>query len=180
MSQTVRDGPPESPPVGARRPRVALIAAVAANRTIGLGNQLPWRLADDLRRFKALTLGHPVIMGRRTWESIGRPLPGRESIVVTRSARYAAPGCRVAHSLDEALAAAGAADAVFVIGGEELYRAALPIAERLLLTEIRRDFPGDAFFPAFDRAAFREISREPQRTADGLEFDFVEYRRLPG
>lgn len=177
MSQTVRDGPLQSPPVRSRGPRVALIAAVAANGTIGLGNRLPWRLPEDLRRFKALTLGHAVVMGRRTWESIGRPLPGRVNIVVTRSARFAAPGCLIAHSLDEALAAAGAADAVFVIGGGKLYRAALPLAERLLLTEIRRDFPGDTFFPAFDRAAFREASREPQRAADGLEYDFVEYQR---
>jgi dihydrofolate reductase len=177
MSHTVRDVPLQSPPVRAGGPRVALIAAVAANGTIGLGNRLPWRLPGDLRRFKALTLGHPVVMGRRTWESIGRPLPGRENIVLTRAARFAAPGCRIAHSLDEALAAAGAADTVFVIGGGDLYRAALPLAERLLLTEIRRDFPGDAFFPEFDRTKFREASREPQRAADGLEYDFVEYRR---
>lgn len=177
MSQIVRDGPTPSPPVCAKRPRVALIAAVAANGAIGLRNGLPWRLPDDLRRFKALTLGHPVVMGRRTCESIGRPLPGRENIVVTRSTEFGAPGCRVVHSLDEALTAAGDADAVFVIGGGDLYRAALPVAERLLLTEIRRDFPGDAFFPPFDRAAFRETSREPQRAPDGLEYDFVEYVR---
>lgn len=162
------------------QPRIYLVAAVAANGIIGAAGQLPWRLPEDLQHFKHLTMGHPVIMGRRTWESIGRPLPGRENIVVTRSAQLAAPGCRVAHSLDEALAAAGSADAVFVIGGGDLYRAALPLAETLLLTEIRRDFPGDAFFPAFDRAAFRETSREPQRAADGLEFDFVEYRRRQG
>lgn len=177
MSQTVRDAPSAGPSVAARRPRVALIAAVAENGSIGLGNRLPWRLPQDLRRFKALTLGHPVVMGRRTWESIGRPLPGRENIVLTRSANRAAPGCRMVHSLDEALAAVAHADEVFVIGGGELYRAALPMAQRLLLTEIRRAFPGDAFFPAFDRAVFRETSREPQRAADGLEFDFVEYRR---
>lgn len=165
------------PPVVAGRPRVSLIAAVAANGTIGLDNRLPWRLPRDLQRFKALTLGYPVVMGRRTWESIGRPLPGRENIVVTRSTLFAAPGCRVAHSLEEALDTAGAAAEAFVIGGGDLYRAALPLAQRLLLTEIRRDYPGDAFFPAFDRAQFLETSREPQRAADGLEFDFVEYRR---
>ena len=177
MSQTVRDASLQLPPVRAGRPRVALIAAVAANGTIGQGDRMPWHLPEDLRRFKALTLGHPVIMGRRTWESIGRALPGRDNIVVTRSERFAAPGCRIAHSLDDALAAAGGADAVFVIGGAELFRASLPVAERLLLTEIRREYPGDTFFPEFDRAEFREASREAQRTADGLEFDFVENLR---
>ena len=177
MSQTVRDSPLQPPPVGARRPRVALIAAVAANGTIGLDNRLPWRLPKDLQRFKALTLGHPVVMGRRTWESIGRPLPGRMNIVVTRATRIAAPGCRVAHSLEEALEAAAGADEVFVVGGADLYRVALPFAERLLLTEIRREFAGDAFFPAFDRAVFREISRESQPATESLEYDFVEYRR---
>ena len=177
MSQTLGDGLLQAPPVSTKRPRVALIAAVAANGTIGLDNRLPWRLPEDLRRFKALTLGHPVVMGRRTWDSIGRPLPGRTNIVVTRSTRFAAPGALIAHTLDEALAAAAAADEVFVIGGGDLYRAALPLAHRLLLTEIRRDFAGDAFFPAFDRAAFRETSRQPQPAADGLEYDFVEYQR---
>jgi dihydrofolate reductase len=165
------------PPVSAKRPHVVLIAAVAANGTIGLNNRLPWHIPGDLQRFKALTLGHAVVMGRRTFESIGRPLPGRENIVVTRSTQFAAPGCRVAHSLEEALAAAGDADQAFVIGGADLYREALPLAERLLLTEIGRDFPGDAFFPVFDRTAFRETSRQRQRTPDGLTYDFVDYQR---
>ena len=156
MSQSVRDGLGNTPPVASRRPCITLVAAVAANGVIGLDNRLPWRLPQDLQHFKALTLGHPVVMGRRTWESIGRPLPGRQSIVVTRSTQFAAPGCRVVHSFDEALAVAGNAAEVFVIGGGDLYRAALPAAQRLMLTEIRRDFPGDAFFPEFDRAQFRE------------------------
>ena len=177
MSRTGADERPRAVPSGADRPRVALIAAVAANRSIGLANKLPWRLPEDLKRFKALTLGHPVVMGRRTWESLGRALPERDNIVVTRSPQLAAPGCRIAHSLEEALAAAGNAAEVFVIGGAEIFGAALPLAARMLLTEIRRDFPGDAFFPPFDRAAFREISRQRQRAADGLEYDFVEYLR---
>ena len=138
---------------------------------------MPWHLPGDLKRFKALTLGHPVVMGRRTWESIGKPLRGRENIVLTHSADFSAPGCRVAHSLEEALDACRGATSVFVIGGGEIYRAALPLASRLLLTEIRREFAGDAFFPAFDRIAFREISRQPNCPADGPEYDFVEYRR---
>ena len=156
MSQTLAHSPLRAPPASSKRPRVALIAAVAANRTIGLDNRLPWRLPEDLRRFKALTLGHPVVMGRRTWDAIGRPLPGRTNIVVTRSRRFAAPGALIAHTLDEALAAAAAADEVFVIGGGDLYRAALPLAQRLLLTEIRRELAGGAFFPVFARAAVRD------------------------
>lgn len=177
MSRIVKERPAPPPPVAAPRPLVVVIAAVAANGAIGHDKRMPWHLPEDLKRFKSLTFGHPVLMGRRTWESIGRPLPGRENIVLTRSADFSAPGCRVAHSLEDALDACRGATVAFVIGGGEIYRAALPLAERLLLTEIRREFPGDAFFPAFDRDAFREVARERCRSSDGLEYDFVEYRR---
>lgn len=160
------------------RPRVYLVAAVAANGVIGAGGKLPWRLPEDLRHFKALTLGHPVIMGRRTWESLAlRPLPGRENIVVTRSPGYEAPGAHVAASLEAALALCAGEAVAFVIGGGELYQAALPLADGLVLTEIGRDYPGDALFPQFDRAAWRETQRQPQTGADGLRFDFVLYER---
>ncbi len=177
MSQIVKIDSNRPPPAPPGKPLVALIAAVAANGSIGRDNRMPWHLPEDLKRFKSLTFGHPVLMGRRTWESIGRPLPGRENIVLTRSADFSALGCRVAHSLEQALGFCRGAATVFVIGGVELYRAALPLADRLLLTEIRREFPGDAFFPAFDRNAFREVARERCRSSDGLEYDFVEYRR---
>jgi len=160
-----------------RAPRVFLVAAVAANGVIGAGGKLPWRLPEDLRHFKALTLGHPVIMGRRTWESLGRALPGRENIVVTRSAGYQAPGAHVAASLEAALALCAGEPVAFVIGGSRLYAAALPLADGLVLTEIDRDYPGDVRFPAFDRAAWRETQRNPQTGADGLRFDFVLYER---
>lgn len=163
-----------------RKPRLALIAAVAANGVIGSDNALPWRLPEDLKRFKALTLGHPVIMGRRTFESIGRPLPGRRNIVVTRNADWRAEGCETAASLEAALAAAGAAgEEVFVIGGAQLYAAALPLARRLYLTEIRHAFEGDARFPTLDRGAWQEMAREHHRSTDGLEYDFVIYERSP-
>jgi len=158
-------------------PRVYLVAAVAANGVIGAGGKLPWRLPEDLRHFKALTLGHPVIMGRRTWESLGRPLPGRENIVVTRTAGYEAPGAHLAASLEAALALCAGESLAFVIGGSELYAAALPLADGLVLTEIRRDYDGDVRFPEFDRAAWRETQRKPQTSADGLRFDFVLYER---
>ncbi|MBI3155086.1 MAG: dihydrofolate reductase [Burkholderiales bacterium] len=159
-------------------PRLSLIAALAANGIIGAGNALPWRLPEDLKRFKALTLGHPVIMGRKTFESIGRPLPGRRNLIVTRSAGYAAPGCETAGSLEAALAACrGTTDEVFVIGGAQLYAQALPLAQRLYLTEIAAEFPGDAHFPAFDKAAWRESARERHRAEAGWEFDFAVYER---
>jgi len=160
------------------QPRVYLVAAVAANGVIGAGGKLPWRLPEDLRHFKALTLGHPVIMGRKTWESLAlRPLPGRENIVVTRSPGYGAPGAHVAASLEAALALCAGESVAFVIGGGELYEAALPLADGLVLTEIGRDYAGDATFPQFDRAAWRETQRKPQTGADGLRFDFVLYER---
>ena len=157
--------------------RVYLIAAVAANGVIGAGGKLPWRLPEDLRHFKELTLGHPVIMGRKTWESLGKPLPGRENIVVTRSRGYDAPGAHVAASLQAALALCAGEAVAFVIGGSELYAAALPLADAMVITEIERAYDGDARFPAFDRTAWRESQRKPQIAADGLRFDFVLYER---
>ena len=162
---------------GPAAPRVYLVAAVAANGVIGANGGLPWHLPEDLRHFKSLTLGHPVIMGRRTWESLGRALPGRENIVVTRAAGYEAPGASVAASLDAALALCAGEPTAFVIGGGELYAEALPVADGLVLTEIQRDYPGDARFPDYDRSAWRETQRKPQTGADGLRFDFVLYER---
>ena len=162
---------------GPAAPRVYLVAAVAANGVIGANGRLPWHLPEDLRHFKSLTLGHPVIMGRRTWESLGHALPGRENIVVTRASGYEAPGASVAASLDAALALCAGEPTAFVIGGGELYAAALEVADGLVLTEIRRDYPGDARFPDYDRSAWRETQRKPQIGADGLRFDFVLYEK---
>ena len=157
--------------------RVYLVAAVAANGVIGAQGKLPWHLPEDLRHFKAITLGHPVIMGRKTWESLGRPLPGRENIVVTRAPGYDAPGASVAASLEGALAFCAGEPVAFVIGGGELYAAALPLAHGLVLTEIQREYAGDARFPDYDRAAWRETQRKPHTGADGLRFDFVLYEK---
>jgi dihydrofolate reductase len=163
--------------------RITLIAALARNRVIGRDNTLPWRLPEDLRRFKALTLGHPVIMGRRTFASIldalGRPLPGRLNIIVTRTPDYAAPECIVAASPEAAIAAAEPAREVFVIGGAEIYRAVLPIAHRLHLTEIDADFEGDAWFPDLPPGAWRETSREscPPGAEFAHGYAFVVYER---
>lgn len=140
--------------------RVVVIAAVANNGVIGVRGALPWRLPDDLKRFKALTLGKPVVMGRKTFESIGKPLPGRTNVVVTRNEAFRAEGCVIAHSFDDALAAIAAAPEVCVIGGAALYAAALPRATRLELTEVDAAPDGDARFPAFDRSRWREVARE--------------------
>jgi len=141
---------------------VALIAAVAANGIIGRDNRLPWRLPADLLRFKELTLGHALVMGRRTYESIGRPLPGRVTVVLTRAPAFSPPGVLVARSLDEALAtAAGAAPGeLFVAGGAEVYAQALPRADRLYLTRVEAAVEGDARFPDFDRALWRLAAEE--------------------
>jgi len=134
----------------------SLVVAVARNGVIGRDNALPWRLPADLAHFKKVTLGHPVIMGRRTHESIGRALPGRENIVVSRNRDYAAAGCTVVGSLDAAWKAAGAAGEACVIGGTSLFREALPVADVIHLTEVEADVPGDTFFPEFDRREWRE------------------------
>ena len=157
------------------RPRIALIWAMARNRVIGRGNALPWRLPADLAHFKALTLGHPVIMGRKTFESLGRPLPNRTNIVVTRDRNYAPPDCLVAHSLDEALDMANPRVAapdglVFVIGGEDLYRQTLPLAQRLYVTEVDADIQGDAYFPEIDRHEWTERERRVHPADDKNTF----------
>lgn len=160
-------------------PALALILAVAGNGTIGANNALPWRLPDDLERFKALTTGHAIIMGRRTWDSLGRALPQRQNIVVTRDRTFVAPGAAVVHSLDDALAAVSSPLPAFCIGGADLFRLALPRADLLYLTEIARAFEGDTWLPAFDRSEWREIAREPQRRegTDGFDYAFVTYAR---
>ena len=161
-------------------PLLTLIAAVARNGVIGRDNQLPWHLPEDLKRFKTLTLGHPVVMGRKTWESLPekfRPLPGRRNIVVSRNPDYRAPGAVVVASVAAALAAAEAAE-VFVIGGAALYAEALPAARRLQLTEIDADIQGDAHFPAYDKGLWRESARESRQAEAGYPYAFVTYERL--
>ena len=158
-------------------PRLYLAAAVAANGIIGAGGKLPWHLPEDLQHFKRLTLGHPVIMGRRTWESLKGALPQRENIVVTRTAGYQAPGAAVAKSLEAALALCIGEPLAFVIGGTSLFQESLPIAAGLVLTEIFRDYPGDTWFPAWDRSQWRESQREAHTAADGTRFDFVLYEK---
>ena len=159
--------------------RICLIAAMAANRVIGRNNALPWHLPADLKRFRALTMGHPVVMGRKTHESIGQPLPGRHNLVITRNRRYSAPGCEVVHSMDAAIAACRGAPEIFIIGGAELYRESLPRAQCLEFTEIHAEFEGDATFPEFFRDEWRETAREIHAAESGVPFryDFARYER---
>ena len=159
--------------------RIYLIAAIAKNGVIGAQGKLPWHLPEDLKHFKNLTLGHPIIMGRRTWESFGgKPLPGREHIVISRKPGYEAPGASVASTLESAVALCTGEPLAFVIGGAEIYAAALPLAHGLVLTEIERDFVGDTRFPAWDRKNWRETQRETHTSLEGMRFDFVLYERL--
>jgi len=160
-----------------KRPDIILIAAVAANRVIGVNNALPWRIAEDLKRFKALTLGHPIIMGRKTWESLGRALPGRHNIVITRNPDYCAESATVVTSLTDAIATCANEETAFVIGGADIYAQTLPLAQRMELTEIHAEVAGDAYFPVFSCLDWSELKREPHVSLDGLAYDFVSYQR---
>lgn len=156
------------------------MAAVARGGVIGRDNTIPWRIREDATRFRALTMGHPVVMGRRTWDSLPnrfRPLPGRRNVVVTRNRTWQADGAERAGSLTEALRLLAGAPQVFVIGGAKLYADALPLAEELLLTEIDADVEGDARFPPWDRTAFEEAARERHVSETGIPFSFVTYLR---
>ena len=165
---------------------IVVLAAVAENGVIGRGNALPWRLKSDMAHFRALTMNKPVVMGRKTYLSIGKPLKGRTTIVVSRDRGFAAPGVLVAPTLESALAAARG-DAlrrgcreIVVAGGAEIYALALPLAARLVLTEVHKQVDGDAYFPPLDAAAWHEIARSEQAPAagDDVSFAFVSYERV--
>ncbi len=160
--------------------RLSIIVAMSRNGVIGKDNAIPWRLPGELALFKRLTMGHPIVMGRKTWESIGRPLPGRTNLVVTRNPAYAAPGATVVPSLDAALTAASGATEIFVIGGAQLYAEALPRADRLYLTTVDTEIDGDTRMPAFDRHAWRTVSSEAcardERNAFSYTLDVLERR----
>lgn len=177
-------GAGESPGRGAppRPARLAVIAAVAANGVIGAENAMPWRLPGDLRHFRAVTSGHRVVMGRKTWQSLGKPLPNRENVIVTRDASFQAPaGCLVANTFNEALENPGLPLPVFCIGGAQLYVEALPRADRLFLTEIDAAFDGDTRMPAIHREEWMELSRRDEvDETTGIHYAFVEYARIQG
>jgi dihydrofolate reductase len=165
------------------RPILSLIAAVARRRAIGKGNALLWTERADQQHFRRVTMGCPVIMGRKTWDSLPerfRPLPGRRNIVITRRRDWQAQGAEKAASLEAALALVAGAPKVFVIGGAQVYALALPLADELVLTEIDADFDADAFFPAWKTGEFLPTDAQDHVAADGTPFRFVTYRRNPG
>lgn len=168
----------------AATPRITIVVAMAENRCIGRDGDLPWHISTDLKRFKAVTLGHPVVMGRKTYESIGRALPGRPNIVLTRDLAFAADGIDVAHTLEDALAMAtdhGSGE-IMVIGGAEIFTLALPMTDRLDICQVHADVPGDTFFDEIDLSEWRETSRQdhaPEKPG-GPAFSFVVFERLNG
>jgi dihydrofolate reductase len=152
---------------------ISLIVAVSANGVIGRGGELPWHLSDDLKRFKQLTLGKPIVMGRKTFESIGRALPGRQNIVLTRQSEFAADDCDVVSSIDAAIAASGDAGEIVVIGGSEIYKLFLPLAERIYMTRVQIDVDGDVRFPELDDELWQETERENHDADDLNEYEFT-------
>lgn len=157
---------------------LSLIVAVAYNNVIGINNTLPWHLPEDLKHFRALTTGHHIIMGRKTYESLGRLLPGRTTVIVTRNKDYKLEGALVAHSLEAAVDLCLNDDEAFVIGGAELYQDGLKLANQLYITEVDLEVTGDAFFPAIDQQLWQETSREAHTSAQGLPFTYLTYKRL--
>ncbi|MFZ2267470.1 MAG: dihydrofolate reductase [Azonexus sp.] len=159
---------------------IVIIVAVAQNRVIGKDNQLIWNIPEDMAHFKALTAGHSVLMGRKTWESLPprfRPLPGRRNIVISRQADYAAPGAELANSLEDGLALAASDVTVFIIGGADIYQQALPLADRLEITEVELSPEGDSWFPEIPAAEWQETARIPAPTNSATGFAFLTYRR---
>jgi dihydrofolate reductase len=163
-------------------PRLSMVVAMSQNRVIGKNNQLPWHLPADLKHFKHLTMGHPIIMGRKTYESIGKPLPGRDNIILTRDASFEAPGCIVVTSINEALESADLEDLkeIFIIGGTQIYQALLPRVERIYLTLVHHHFDGDAFFPELDKKIWLEkiCVNHLADEANPYPYSFLIYERI--
>ena len=150
---------------------------MSSNRVIGVKNTLPWHISEDLKHFKSLTTGHTIIMGRKTYESIGRPLPNRRNIVISRNTEASYEGAEVVHSIEDAFSICKNDNEVFVIGGSNIYEQALSLVDYIYITEIKKSFSGDAFFPEINKQMWIESSRENHITNDGLEFSFVKYQK---
>lgn len=157
--------------------RISIIAAMADNRVIGRDNTLPWHLPEDLKHFRNLTMGHHILMGRKTFESIGKPLPGRICVVISRNPDFSHPGVLHASSIEAAISLCDDDEEIFLIGGAEIYKQAIGIAKRIYLTEIKREYAGDAHFPEFDLETWHEVARDSHVSSAGLEFDYVVYER---
>lgn len=160
--------------------KISLIVAMATNRAIGLNNDMPWHLSADLKKFKKITMGHPILMGRKTFESIGRPLPGRSNIIISRNSDYQQTDCLVFDSVDKAIVACNHYDEIFVIGGAMFYETMLPKADNLYLTQINKPFEADTFFPAINNKEWKEVGREDINDDKSVDFSysFVKLERL--
>lgn len=156
---------------------ISLIVAVSSNHVIGKDNTLPWHLPEDLKRFRALTTGHHIIMGRKTYESLGRLLPDRTTVIVTRNRNFQVEGAVVVHSLTQAIEACASDSEAFIIGGAELYQQGLQYAQKLYLTQVNASVEGDAFFPPIDAQMWEEVARESHVSVKGLAFDYVTFIR---
>lgn len=156
--------------------QISLIAALGKNRVIGNENRLVWQIPEDMKRFRQLTLGKPIIMGRKTFESIGKPLPNRKNIILTRDRNYKAQGCITTHSPDEALKAARGSEEIMIAGGEQIFREFLPMANRMYLTFIDEDFEGDAYFPEYNKDEWKETKREEHK--NDYKYTFVDLERI--
>jgi dihydrofolate reductase len=152
--------------------KISLIVAMASNRVIGLNGQMPWHLSADLKKFKQITLGHPILMGRKTYQAIGRPLPGRRNLIISHNPDYQVPGCEVFNNIDTAIASCIRSDELFVIGGAAFYAAMLPRADFIYLTEIKQPFAGDTYFPEFDYQQWQEIERLDINDDDSVDFTY--------
>jgi dihydrofolate reductase len=152
--------------------KISFVVAMASNRVIGLNNQMPWHLSADLKKFKKITMGSPILMGRLTYESIGRPLPGRTNIIISRNPSYSQPGCLVFNDIEKALESCRGSDEVFVIGGSHIFKSMLPIADTLYLTQIHKEFPGDTFFPEIDADQWVEVEREDIDNDPDVSFSY--------
>ena len=157
--------------------KLSIIVAMSSNRVIGVNNTLPWHLSEDLKHFKFLTVGHTIIMGRKTYDSIGRALPNRRNIVISRNIEISCEGAEVVHSIENAFSISKNDGEVFVIGGSNIYEQALHLVDHLYITEIKKSFLGDAFFPEINKSIWIETSREDHIANDGLEFSFVNYQK---
>ncbi len=151
---------------------ISIIAAMGNGRVIGINNQLPWKLPADMKFFRSTTMGKPILMGRKTYESIGKPLPGRTNIIITRNSNFHAEGCIVSHSIEEALQQAKASEEVMVIGGASLYRQILPLAQRFYLTKVHADFEGDSYFPEFDLKEWTTTERTDHAMDEDNPYDY--------
>lgn len=152
--------------------KISLIVAMATNRAIGLNNEMPWHLSADLKKFKQITMGSPILMGRKTFESIGRPLPGRSNIIISRNKTYQQPGCLVFNNITDAIASCQQHEEIFVIGGATFYEAMLPKADRLYLTEINKSFDADTYFPVINKNEWKEIAREDISDDPSVDFSY--------